>query len=74
MRGFQLWINLPAREKMKAPAYRDIQPDEIPLVAWPGGGRVKVIAGTLVVDGRAMRRARSPRTMPACCPRATGSR
>jgi quercetin 2,3-dioxygenase len=47
MRGFQLWINLPAREKMKKPAYRDIQPDEIPLVAWPGGGRVKVIAGTL---------------------------
>ena len=52
MRGFQLWINLPAREKMKKPAYRDIQADDIPVMALPGGGRVKVIAGTLVVDGR----------------------
>ncbi|MBI4193666.1 MAG: pirin family protein [Betaproteobacteria bacterium] len=48
MRGFQLWLNLPAREKMKAPAYRDIQPAEIPVLDLPGGGRAKVIAGTLV--------------------------
>ena len=53
MRGFQLWINLPAREKMKPAAYRDVQPEEIPVVALPGGGRAKVIAGTLVADGRA---------------------
>ncbi len=52
MRGFQLWINLPAREKMKSAAYRDIQAEEIPVVALPGGGRVKVIAGALEVDGR----------------------
>jgi redox-sensitive bicupin YhaK (pirin superfamily) len=52
MRGFQLWINLPAREKMKPAGYRDIQPDEIPVVALPGGGRVKVVAGTLTADGR----------------------
>jgi redox-sensitive bicupin YhaK (pirin superfamily) len=51
MRGFQLWINLPANEKMKPAGYRDIQPDEIPVVALPGGGRVKVIAGTLALDG-----------------------
>jgi hypothetical protein len=50
MRGFQLWINLPAKEKMKPAAYRDIQPVEIPVVAVAGGGRVKVIAGTLVLD------------------------
>jgi len=50
MRGFQLWINLPAREKMKPAGYRDIQPEEIPVVALPGGGRVKVIAGTLNAD------------------------
>ena len=31
MRGFQLWINLPAREKMKPAAYRDIPAAEIPL-------------------------------------------
>src|SRR5438874_6853256 len=52
MRGFQLWINLPANEKMKPAGYRDIQPDEIPVVALPGGGQVKVIAGSLSLDGR----------------------
>ena len=52
MRGFQLWINLPAREKMKPAGYRDVQPDEIPVVSLAGGGRVKVIAGTLELDGR----------------------
>jgi redox-sensitive bicupin YhaK (pirin superfamily) len=51
MRGFQLWLNLPAKEKMKPAGYRDIQPDEIPAVDLPGGGRVKVIAGTLNVAG-----------------------
>jgi len=52
MRGFQLWINLPAKEKMKPATYRDIQPSEIPLVELPGGGRVKVIAGTLALPDR----------------------
>ena len=47
MRGFQLWINLPAAEKMKPAAYRDIPPAEIPVVPLPNGGRVKVIAGSL---------------------------
>src|SRR5687768_4099402 len=51
MRGFQLWINLPAAEKMKAAGYRDIQPDEIPVVALRDGGSVKVIAGAVEVDG-----------------------
>jgi quercetin 2,3-dioxygenase len=45
MRGFQLWINLPAREKMKPAGYRDLQPADIPEVELPGGGRVRVIAG-----------------------------
>jgi len=52
MRGFQLWINLPAAEKMKPAAYRDIRPDEIPQAALPGGGAARVIAGSIVVDGR----------------------
>ncbi|TDU26666.1 hypothetical protein DFR24_3695 [Panacagrimonas perspica] len=47
MRGFQLWLNLPAKEKMKAAWYRDIPAGEIPVVALPGGGHVKVIAGTV---------------------------
>jgi quercetin 2,3-dioxygenase len=52
MRGFQLWINLPAKEKMKPAGYRDIPADRIPLVQLSGGGRVRVIAGTLETDGR----------------------
>src|SRR5437868_4702315 len=51
MRGFQLWINLPAVEKMKPAGYRDIQAGEIPVVMLPGGVRVKVIAGTLDANG-----------------------
>jgi redox-sensitive bicupin YhaK (pirin superfamily) len=45
MRGFQLWINLPAREKMKPAGYRDLQASDIPEVDLPDGGRVRVIAG-----------------------------
>ncbi len=52
MRGFQLWINLPAAEKMKPAAYRDIPAASIPVVQMPGGGVAKVIAGTLQIDGR----------------------
>lgn len=52
MRGFQLWVNLPAREKMKPAAYRDIQSEEIPTADLPAGGQVRVIAGSARVDGR----------------------
>jgi redox-sensitive bicupin YhaK (pirin superfamily) len=51
MRGFQLWLNLPAAEKMKPAGYRDIPAAEIPQVALPGGGRAKVIAGAIEIDG-----------------------
>ncbi len=44
MRGFQLWINLPAKEKMKPAGYRDIQPDEIPVVRHEAF-ELKAIAG-----------------------------
>ncbi|HEX2824866.1 MAG TPA: pirin family protein [Burkholderiales bacterium] len=52
MRGFQLWINLPAAEKMKTAGYRDIDASEILSVALRNGGAVKVIAGTIAIDGR----------------------
>jgi redox-sensitive bicupin YhaK (pirin superfamily) len=52
MRGFQLWINLPAKEKMKPAGYRDVDPSEIPAVPLPGGGHVKVIAGKADVNGQ----------------------
>lgn len=52
MRGFQLWLNLPADEKMRPPAYRDIAPEEIPVRELPGGaGEVRVIAGNLSLGG-----------------------
>lgn len=51
MRGFQLWLNLPSKEKMKPAGYRDIPATAIPRVALPHGGEVKVIAGTLELDG-----------------------
>lgn len=44
MRGFQLWINLPAREKMSAPAYQDYAPSAIPGHD-SDGVHVKVLAG-----------------------------
>jgi redox-sensitive bicupin YhaK (pirin superfamily) len=52
MRGFQLWINLPAREKMKPAHYRDIPANQIPLVQLDSGARLKVIAGTVQLEGR----------------------
>lgn len=45
MRGFQLWINLPAREKMTQPKYQEFDPDKIPITTPAAGVRVKVIAG-----------------------------
>ncbi len=47
MRGFQLWVNLPAREKMTAPRYQEFGPDRIPVVQPVPGASVKVIAGAL---------------------------
>ncbi|TAN55275.1 MAG: pirin family protein, partial [Betaproteobacteria bacterium] len=52
MRGFQLWLNLPAKEKMQPAAYRDIAAAEIPVAVSENGVSVKVIAGTLQQDGR----------------------
>jgi len=44
MEGFQLWLNLPAKDKMSAPWYRDLQSSELP--EWrDGGATVRVIAG-----------------------------
>jgi hypothetical protein len=45
MRGFQLWINLPARDKMTAPRYQEFGPEKIPATDLGNGARVKVIAG-----------------------------
>ena len=44
MRGFQLWINLPARDKLSDPAYQEFSAAAIPEVAQEGA-RVRVLAG-----------------------------
>ena len=52
MRGFQLWINLPAREKMKPAGYRDIAAGELPVIQLPAGTTIKLIAGRVHLDGQ----------------------
>ncbi len=45
MEGFQLWLNLPAKNKLCEPWYRDIQSESIPEVTTSEGVLVRVIAG-----------------------------
>src|SRR5215813_2397450 len=49
--GLQLWLNLPARDKMTRPKYRDLQMDRLPTTTIDGGAEVRVIAGA-ASDGR----------------------
>jgi quercetin 2,3-dioxygenase len=48
LHGFQLWLNLPAKEKMKPPHYRDIAAKDIPHIDLADGGYIKLIAGDYV--------------------------
>lgn len=70
MEGFQLWLNLPGRDKMCAPWYRDIQSQDIPEFTTPvehgnGGVLVRVIAGqSHGVDGAMHRSAAQYPTNP----------
>jgi len=46
--GFQLWVNLPAKDKMISPRYQDIAADEVKLLtSADGAALVRVIAGTV---------------------------
>jgi redox-sensitive bicupin YhaK (pirin superfamily) len=45
MRGFQLWINLPSRDKMTDPRYQEFAPGQIAVATPAAGVKVKVIAG-----------------------------
>ena len=60
MEGFQLWLNLPAKDKLSAPWYRDIQSAEVP--EWHGPGvTARVIAGaTQGVAGAVQREGTQP--------------
>ncbi|MGH8183841.1 MAG: pirin family protein [Rhodanobacteraceae bacterium] len=59
MRGFQLWVNLAAKDKLTQPRYQDIAPDRIPTAEPAPGVKVRVVAGDLFgargpVDGIAI--------------------
>jgi redox-sensitive bicupin YhaK (pirin superfamily) len=61
MEGFQLWLNLPGKDKMCEPWYRDIPNEDVPRIALENGATVKVIAGhTHGVTGAVMREATQP--------------
>ena len=50
MHGFQLWLNLPAKEKMTPASYSDLTAESIPSYQL-GAARIKAVAGNLLVDG-----------------------
>ena len=61
MEGFQLWLNLPAKNKLCEPWYRDIQSEDIPEVMTPNKVLVRVIAGHAHgVDGAIQRDTTEP--------------
>lgn len=47
MSGFQLWVNLPASEKMTAPFYQDLQPEKLAVASLDGRGEARVVSGDL---------------------------
>jgi redox-sensitive bicupin YhaK (pirin superfamily) len=61
MHGFQLWVNLPAREKMTEPGYRDIPAAAIPHTVTDEGVTIRIIAGSAAgIDGAVRREATEP--------------
>ena len=61
MEGFQLWLNLPSRDKMSAPWYRDFKAQELPRFVTAQGVTVIVIAGeSQGVSGAVTRTASAP--------------
>ena len=66
MRGFQLWVNLPAALKMSEPQYQEFAPERVPVAHPAEGVMVKVIAGEVVdASGAAVR---GPIMQPATDP------
>lgn len=43
--GFQLWVNLPAKEKMVEPQYQEFSESEVPIERWENGTEIRVITG-----------------------------
>jgi redox-sensitive bicupin YhaK (pirin superfamily) len=69
MAGFQLWVNLAAKDKMTAPAYRDVPPADVPALTLANGATVRVIAGTaLGVAGAVSRPTTEPLVLDITLP------
>jgi redox-sensitive bicupin YhaK (pirin superfamily) len=47
VRGFQLWVNLPASDKMTDPKYRNLEGSNVPQAELDDGSRVKIVAGEI---------------------------
>jgi redox-sensitive bicupin YhaK (pirin superfamily) len=62
--GFQLWLNLPASEKMTTAGYRDISAAEIPIVDLAPGVSAKLIAGEIAGQTGPGRAAGTAQTTP----------
>lgn len=74
MEGFQLWLNLPGKDKMCAPWYRDIQSPEVPQYTTDGGVTVRVIAGeSHGTAGAVQREATQPLYLDIIFPEGGGS-
>ena len=52
LRGFQLWINLPAAEKMQPAAYQNVESEQVPEFQGPDGVVIRVIAGDIEIEGK----------------------
>lgn len=74
MEGFQLWLNLPGKDKMCAPWYRDIQSPQVPQYTTDGGVTVRVIAGeSHGTAGAVQREATQPLYLDIIFPEGGGS-
>jgi redox-sensitive bicupin YhaK (pirin superfamily) len=69
MAGFQLWVNLAAKDKMTAPAYRDVPPAAVPALTLDDGVQLRVIAGSaLGVAGAVSRPTTEPLVLDITLP------
>ena len=69
MAGFQLWVNLAAKDKLTAPAYRDVPPSDVPALTLASGVQLRVIAGrALGVNGAVSRPTTEPLVLDLTLP------
>jgi quercetin 2,3-dioxygenase len=72
MAGFQLWVNLAAKDKMQPPAYRDVAPADVPEFTTAEGVKVRVIAGqSRAVTGAVTRPITEPVVLDIALPAGT---